>query len=178
MAKKPPIKRDLIALMRVRGLCGIDVLRGLHAYSNNEGKENHWPWPNFTPEEFACRCGCGEAYIDRKAFDEIQYLRELMKMPLKINCAHRCVKHNEAVGGAPKSQHLKIAFDVSVRGWTAKQLTFFNGLLDTTDFYSRGCYATFVHIDMRRDCRYWLVDGCDRVSKYIKRSPGPTRAVV
>lgn len=100
-------------------------------------------WPNFKPIEFACRCG--EFYFDSYAFDCLQTARTNVGQPLRINSGHRCSIHNAKVGGAPDSQHLNIAFDISI-------LT----IDDPPDLYGAclgaglrgfGFYSTFLHAD-------------------------------
>jgi len=81
-----------------------------------------WRWPNFTPEEIACR-GTGKLVIHAKAMDKLQHLRTLVGKPLILNSAYRSPEHNKAVGGEANSYHMAkrtydgegvMAFDVSM----------------------------------------------------------------
>jgi zinc D-Ala-D-Ala carboxypeptidase len=112
-----------------------------------------WPWqrwPNFTPKEVACR-HCGELYIDIPSMDAIQRARDAIG-PLRLNCGHRCIIHNAHVGGAPMSQHKRLAFDVSVRG--RDRFAVYKAL-QQAGFGSFGFYVTFIHCDMRPG-RQWF----------------------
>ncbi|MDR2503964.1 MAG: hypothetical protein LBD82_06265 [Deltaproteobacteria bacterium] len=60
-------------------------------------------------EEVACKC-CGELVVVPELMDKLEALRDEWG-PIVLTCGHRCLKHNLEVGGAPASQHLKLAFD-------------------------------------------------------------------
>lgn len=108
--------------------------------------KGNWPWKNFRPVEVACKC-CGELYYDPASMDALQELREAWGKPLIINSAHRCAKHNKAVGGTPNSQHLKIAFDVRC---PREQQAPFLRLAAEAGFSGLGRYPArgFVHLDL------------------------------
>ena len=61
---------------------------------------------------------CEQYYHDPKVLNALQVVRRDVDRPLIINSAHRCALHNARSGGAPFSQHLKIAVDIdmSARG--------------------------------------------------------------
>lgn len=109
-----------------------------------------WRWPNFTPKEMACPC-CGEEYIDENSMDALQKLRDIVG-PLKINSAHRCGVHNARVGGAPLSEHLQLAFDISV-GQIYRPKLYFQAQL--VGFNGFGFGQTFLHVDMRKRPAFW-----------------------
>lgn len=114
--------------------------------------DRHWRWPNFERSEFACR-HCGEEYFWPEFFDGIQAVRSDIGKPIRILSAHRCSLHNARVGGAPFSQHLTMAADISVlnhdRGDLLKacQRAGFNGF---------GFYHTFLHIDLGPPRHWWF----------------------
>ena len=112
-----------------------------------------WPWNNFTPKEVSCR-HCGEFYHDAKAMAAIQLLRDGWGKPIVITSGHRCTVHNAIVDGAPKSQHLKIAFDcVCPR---KDQDDFIKAAL-IAGFTGIGRYPArnFVHLDTRPEPKGW-----------------------
>jgi len=79
---------------------------------NYEDYSGPWPWENFSPREMACR-GTGLLMINTEAMDKLQALRTAIGRPLIVSSAYRSPQHNEAVGGAPRSQHLEAkAFDI------------------------------------------------------------------
>lgn len=112
---------------------------------------NDWRWPNFDPSEFACR-HCGEMYHWPEFFDRIQNVRFDVGRPLVILSGHRCTLHNARVGGAPFSQHLKLAADISTHGHDRQLLLKACGSAGFTGF---GFYQTFLHIDLGRPRRWW-----------------------
>jgi uncharacterized protein YcbK (DUF882 family) len=54
-------------------------------------------YPNFSREEFTCRCGCQKNEMDPQFLELIQILRENVSTPLIINSGFRCNAHNNAV---------------------------------------------------------------------------------
>jgi hypothetical protein len=107
-------------------------------------------WPNFSAKELACP-HCGEYYHDTRMLDAIQAVRSSLGKPLRINSAHRCALHNARVGGAPLSQHKKIAFDISLHGHDREAL---KAACREAGFTGFGHYGTFLHVDMGRP-RWW-----------------------
>lgn len=118
-------------------------------YSDYSGP---WPYENFTKHEVSCK-HCGEFYYDAPAMDKLQRLRDLWGRPLVINSGHRCKSHNANVGGAPGSQHLKLAFDVRMPKATASRVSGshsqqeFVRLARQVGFTGIGVYNSFVHLD-------------------------------
>lgn len=114
-------------------------------------------WPNFSPGEpnLACPC-CGMFCMDEDYFDAIQNARTILGVPITINSGHRCAARNahKDVGGAPNSEHLRIAFDVDI----PEQRTPFQVFcaLWVSGFRSFGLYYGRIHADKR--CRkFWTV---------------------
>lgn len=108
-------------------------------------------WPSFTEKEIACRC-CGELVIVDAAMDALQTMRSIMDAPLVILSGHRCAAHNEAVGGALDSQHLKLAFDIATAGhdrgalYAAAKVAGFTGI---------GFMENGLHADIRATPAHW-----------------------
>lgn len=112
---------------------------------------NAWKWPSFTRLEMACR-HCGEGYHWPEFMDRLQAARNQVRRPFQILSAHRCSLHNARVGGAPLSQHLLLAADISLRGhdrFALRDACFRAG------FTGFGYYSTFLHIDLGRE-RQWF----------------------
>lgn len=101
-------------------------------------------WPNFSPYELACK-HCGQYYHWPEFLDRLQWVRTQINAPLIINSAHRCPRHNAHIGGAPLSQHKKLAVDISVVGHD--RLTALSACQDA-GFLGFGLYKTFLHIDL------------------------------
>lgn len=110
-----------------------------------------WQWPNFSPEELACR-GTGKLLIHEGSLDMLQELRTKLGKPLYINSAYRSPEYNEAIGGAAQSQHLVgRAFDVSLRNINPGVLCIRAERIGFTGF---GEYSDFLHIDTGL-ARFW-----------------------
>lgn len=114
-----------------------------------------WRWPNFTPEEIACR-GTGKVGIDPAAMDKLQALRTRLGAPLMLNSAYRSPEHNRNVGGARNSFHMRaMAFDVSMANHDPAKFEIAARAVGFTGFgfYQRN---NFMHIDIGPD-REWGV---------------------
>ncbi len=116
-------------------------------------KMSYWDaerWPNFSPAELACR-HCGELDIWPEFLDRLQALRHVIDKPLHITSGHRCAIHNARIGGAPLSQHLSLAVDISLYGHNRFLLAAFAKACSFTGF---GYYSTFLHLDLGPP-RHW-----------------------
>jgi uncharacterized protein YcbK (DUF882 family) len=114
-----------------------------------------WHSKYFKRSEFACRCGCGDAQINKALLPILDNVREYFNTPVIINSGKRCKKHNKAVGGAMYSKHLTgEAADIVVKGVPASTVYEY---LDTKypNALGLGKYSTFTHIDVRRSKSRW-----------------------
>jgi len=116
--------------------------------------------PHFNSSEFACHCGCGASDVSPKLINLLELIRSKAgDKPITILSGRRCKARNEAVGGAPDSQHLVgKAADITIQGMTpidvwglarglhAHHLAFIGGI---------GLYKNFVHIDVRENVARW-----------------------
>jgi len=84
--------------------------------------------------------------------DRLQAARDEVGRPFQILSAHRCAWHNARVGGAPLSQHLKLAVDIRASGHNRQAL--FKACRDA-GFTGFGFYSTFLHIDLGRRRQWW-----------------------
>ncbi len=109
--------------------------------------ELEWRWPHFKPEELACRhCGELPEDIDVELMDRLEALRAIVGKPLRVNSGYRCRAHNVLVGGAPYSQHKKLAVDLALG--THHPLSLYKSAIDL-GFLGIGLGGTFIHLDMR-----------------------------
>ena len=122
-------------------------------YKHYSDFNGDWCWNNFTPKELSCKC-CGEYYHDQYSLDLIQSARTISGKSYIINSAHRCAKHNAEIHGAKNSEHLRIAFDISLAGHTKVSLL---SALHEAGFTTFGMYSSFIHTDIR-PWRKWY--GC------------------
>lgn len=63
----------------------------------------------FNVNEFDCKCknpDCFNTYIDFRILVALDRLRRVIGLPIHINSAFRCVKHNTKIGGKINSMHL------------------------------------------------------------------------
>jgi uncharacterized protein YcbK (DUF882 family) len=106
---------------------------------------------NFKRDEFACKCGCGFDTVDSELIFVLQWLRDVVDAPIKVNSGCRCASHNASVGGAPSSQHvLGRAADIVTSAEPPHRI---HEILDRTfgDKLSLGLYDDFVHVDTRTE---------------------------
>ncbi|MEO1660915.1 MAG: D-Ala-D-Ala carboxypeptidase family metallohydrolase [Pseudomonadota bacterium] len=112
--------------------------------------------------ELACRCAgrfCRGAYWHDPVFlDRLQALREAVGEPLILTSAHRCPQWNAAVGGAPFSQHKRIAVDVLLQGHDRRALF---GLAQQAGFTGFGLARNFLHLDRRGQSAIWYYQGSE-----------------
>jgi uncharacterized protein YcbK (DUF882 family) len=107
---------------------------------------------HFDDSEFRCKC-CKKlptAGMDKDLINLLEDIRTKLNKPVTITSGYRCEKHNEACGGAPKSQHLLgQAADIQVSGMSAAEVHLFI----EHHFYKRakglGKYPRFTHVDVR-----------------------------
>ena len=110
---------------------------------------------NFSRSEFECSCGCGLDDVSVELVELLQEIRDEIEEPIAITSACRCKEHNEAVGGAKKSQHLLgTAADIVVRACTPDYVY---QHIDNKhpDTFGLGKYRSFVHVDVRTRRARW-----------------------
>jgi len=113
-----------------------------------------WRFPNFTRDEFACKCGCGFDEIDPLLVSTLQRLRDEVQRPVVVNSGCRCKSHNAAVNGSKTSQHLKgKAADIRIDGLTSQQIVdILRRLYLDGEIYVGYVYAingNSIHVDVR-----------------------------
>jgi len=70
---------------------------------------------DFSLGELRCKCGKCRFVMPQFSIDRLQSLRDACGFPLTITSGHRCKRHNDAVGGAPRSYHITgRAFDIAL----------------------------------------------------------------
>lgn len=62
-------------------------------------------WPNFAPDELACR-GTGLLAISEDFLEDLQELRDALNQPMHVTSGCRSSEYNFAVGGKSKSFHV------------------------------------------------------------------------
>lgn len=79
--------------------------------------------PNFTSDEFKCKCGCGGNKINYKLVERLQVLRYILGKPIIITSGYRCPTHSLRVGGCYSDAHVRgFAADIKVNGLTSTQI--------------------------------------------------------
>ncbi len=111
---------------------------------------------NFSRREFACKC-CGETGpLSMELVEGLQELRDKVGVPLHVVSGYRCDKHNDAIGGAKRSQHKEAkAADVATRTHTPSQLYAFAEEIDVFNNGGMGLYRGFTHLDVREHKARW-----------------------
>lgn len=116
---------------------------------------------NFRIQEFVCRCGCempaeARQNIEALVANVLDPVREAYGKPIYVNSGYRCEKHNKAVGGVPRSQHLVgEAADISLR-LTAYSLQdelmrLARIIVQQGRFDQLILYPTFLHVSFKRN---------------------------
>ena len=101
-------------------------------------------YPNFSREEFICRCGCGRADMNRDFLAKLQKLR-LVTGPLKITSGFRCPDHpEERKKKAPGAHSAGLAADIVPL--KAGKYELLKAALDL-DFVGIGVAKSFIHLD-------------------------------
>lgn len=125
----------------------------LAAVGKGESRSGDWwgKYPDFTREEFACRCGkCGgfPAEPAEKLVMLEQRVRTHFGRPARNSSGVRCKSHNAAVGGVGNSRHLTgCAVDFAVSGISAAKVLEYVKKQPETNY----CYAidgSYVHMDV------------------------------
>lgn len=118
---------------------------------------------NFSKSEFESKCGREmpeEVYHNVvKVANQLQYLRDYLNKPIKVNSAYRSPEHNAKVGGVPKSQHLLgKAADIVVKDMPTEFLyQYIEDAISNGEMLQGGLglYDTFVHYDIRGTKARW-----------------------
>ena len=118
---------------------------------------------NFSKSEFDCKCGCEmpkEVLNNvQKLANQLQIIRDKVNVPITINSAYRCPKHNSIIGGAKSSQHLQgKASDIVIEGYSNEDVAdLIEGLIASGDILQGGLgrYNTFTHYDIRKTKARW-----------------------
>ena len=115
---------------------------------------------NFKIQEFVCRCGCGmppeaRQNIEALVANVLDPVRDEYGKPIYVNSGYRCEKHNNAVGGVPRSQHLVgQAADISVKSEKLKVKSELDELariiVSQGRFDQLILYPTFLHVSYKR----------------------------
>lgn len=128
---------------------------------------------NFSAEEFVCKCGCGLGLPSEELVRSLEELRKLLGKPIRINSGARCLKHNKAVGGAAKSQHVVTiekpecqAVDIEVVACSAAELFVLAEQVASFRCGGMGYYPEeqFLHVDVRQHRARW----CRLDGKYLR----------
>ena len=118
---------------------------------------------NFSKSEFDCSCGCEMPlkvlHNVQKLANQLQTLRNVVGMPIKINSGYRCPDWNSKIGGASSSQHkLGKASDIVIEDMTPQEtFELIDLLINEGELLQGGlsAYATFTHYDIRKTKARW-----------------------
>ena len=110
---------------------------------------------DFKVKEFACKDGSDKVLVDDGLVELLQMIRDHFQKPVFISSAYRTERHNRAVGGSPRSQHLLgKAADIVVSGVLPLEVAqYAEFLLD--GYGGVGLYNNFTHVDVRTSRSRW-----------------------
>ena len=112
---------------------------------------------NFGRHELRCPC-CLLCEIDPLLVDSLQALRDIVGVPITVNSAYRCEKHNREVGGSRTSQHLLgNAADIVIAHMLPNEMQEAALLVDAFRDGGIGVYPSrgFIHVDVRGRRARW-----------------------
>ena len=118
---------------------------------------------NFSKSEFESKCGREmpeEVYHNVvKVANQLQYLRDYLGKPIRVNSAYRSPEHNASVGGVKTSQHiLGKAADIAIKGMPTEILyQHIEDAISNGEMLQGGLglYDAFVHYDIRGTKARW-----------------------
>lgn len=107
---------------------------------------------NFSREEFACPCGCGQGFrvgdIDPGFILRLEEIREELGRPLFVNSGCRCPAHNAAVGGVNGSVHTMIPLEAGdFRVYPGPHKYLMHKLAYKHEAMGVGMANTYIHMD-------------------------------
>lgn len=130
---------------------------------------------HFKDYELQCkgRDCCGRVNLCKpELLAALESLRALIGKPIYINSAYRCETHNQRIGGASHSQHVKgIAADISVHGMTAAELESAARKVESIKGIGRDDHGNYVHIDVRPIPAQWCYNSEGNTVAYYDPSP-------
>lgn len=152
---------------------GVELKSGIAAYSVAaegalslliDGKVS-----NFKVREFACRDGSDSVLIDEKLVRILQKARDNFGKPIEITSGYRTPAHNQKVGGASSSYHVKgQAADIQMDGVDHKELAKFFEAQGVKGIGFYNYVGGFVHVDTRTRKYLWQQDS--KNAKYYQVS--------
>ena len=108
---------------------------------------------HFKRSEFQCRCGCGFDTVDVDLIKYLEKIRNHFNDSVMVSSGCRCQKHNMAIGGAIKSQHmLGRAADIVVAGVSPVHVADY---AESIGVPGVGRYKAFTHVDSRGNIARW-----------------------
>lgn len=118
---------------------------------------------NFSKSEFQCKCGCEmpEDVLEniKEVAKQLQFIRNQVEKPIKINSAYRCLEHNRSIGSNDTSQHvLGKAADITIAEFIPIEVkNLLDVFMESGDIRQGGLglYNTFVHYDIRETKARW-----------------------
>ena len=113
-------------------------------------------YPNFTEDEFRCKCGCGNVFVDEDFLDKLQAMRTTCGFPFVISSGFRCKDYDKSIGGKGAHQTGQ-AVDIVVYGSDAFELlaaAHYVGILRIGQKQHGPHEDRFVHLDTLSGGKY------------------------
>lgn len=100
----------------------------------------------FTKSEFECKCGCGLYNIKDELLLRLSAAREEAGVSFIISSGVRCIEHNKAVKGSPRSSHVN-GWAVDIKCDNSNNRHKMMKALMNHGFNRIGIAKTFIHVD-------------------------------
>ena len=124
---------------------------------DSEIKANEYVTEHFKFSE--CRCPCCDMLKIIPGFflhmEWLERMRQELGFAMVINSGYRCLSHNRAVNGRPKSWHLLFATDVRAEDNDERKILLIYRKALEMNWGGIGKHRTFVHLDLRPEEMRW-----------------------
>ena len=111
--------------------------------------------PNFQFREFACKDNSDEVLVDLSLVEALQQASNDLKKRITIISGYRSKKHNDKVGGAKNSYHVRgQAADIKIEGLNPWQVALYFEHYGNKKVRAIGMYDSWVHVDTRTTAVY------------------------
>lgn len=117
---------------------------------------------HFTSSELACH-HCGVCDVTPALVDALEAIRTAVALPVIVDDAYRCPKHNSEIGGVPGSEHvLGMAADIKVKGLSTPELYDIIKKVPGINGIGVDLHKNYVHVDVRKRYARWCYDAAGK----------------
>lgn len=104
-------------------------------------------WRYFTKEEFACKCGCGQNWINEDFITRLDDLREHAGFPFRVHSGFRCPTYNNQVSSTGLDGPHPTGWAADIGTYTSQERFRLIRVAIQYDCERLGWGSNFIHID-------------------------------